>query len=294
MKKHLFFLLAFLCLIIFANAQTPDANGIVYVTPSGGGNGSSWGSATSNLQGAINANGVSKVFVAVGNYPSPTNGFVMKNNVAIYGGFNPGAGITTLAHNRIMPTETTEGAVLTGDDERRVIYNDNNGLNSSAVLDGFTISRGTAKTMIGMGDTGGGIFNYYSSPTLRNLVVKLCYGATAGGGIANINSSSVISNTLFLSNGSGKGAAVYSQNSNTVINYTVFKSNASSQDYGSAIYTDGGTATLTNSLMAENYYNFWVISAGSANITFNNVTLVGRFNASMVMDTRNKIGRAHV
>ncbi|WP_293298729.1 T9SS type A sorting domain-containing protein [Pedobacter sp. UBA4863] len=287
MQKALsFLLLAFLFSIFTVSAQTPDANGIVYVTENGTGNGSSWGSATNNLQGAINASGTSKVFVAVGNYPSPTNGFVMKNNVEIYGGFNLGAGITTLAHNRIMPTETTEATVLNGDGDRRVIYNDNNGLSSSAVLDGFTIKGGTARTMIGLGDTGGGIFNYYSSPTLRNLVVKSGYAATAGGGIANINSSSVISNTSFLSNSSDKGGAVYNQYANAVFNNVIFKSNSSSAG-GSAIYTNGGTATVTNALITGNYQNFAVVSTGSATTTLNNVTIAKNIQAGTILQILN-------
>ncbi len=65
---------------LFSNAQiTPDANGIVYVTEAGTGDGHGWDHATHDLQGAINS-GATKVFVAVGNYdvPSP-HSFVMKD-----------------------------------------------------------------------------------------------------------------------------------------------------------------------------------------------------------------------
>src|SRR5690606_8249016 len=48
---------------------TPDSNGIIYVkeTATGEENGNSWANATADLHGAIKANGVQKVFVAVGN-----------------------------------------------------------------------------------------------------------------------------------------------------------------------------------------------------------------------------------
>src|SRR6218665_1998397 len=93
MQRPSLFFKIFLTLILFlpgffADAQTPDANGIVYVTHNGTGDGSSWGSPTSNLHHAINAPGAKKVFVAIGPYKVGSTSFVMKNGVEIYGGFN--------------------------------------------------------------------------------------------------------------------------------------------------------------------------------------------------------------
>src|SRR5690606_37941053 len=142
---------------------------IIYVktAASGNGDGSSWNDATSNLQGAINATDVTKVFVAIGNYdvPSP-NSFVMKNGVEIYGGFDPLNNITDLTHNRILPNHgVSEGSVLNGKNERPVIWNYQNGVTETAVLDGFTIKNGynTANSA--------GIMNNGTSPTLRNLLI---------------------------------------------------------------------------------------------------------------------------
>lgn len=270
MQKHLFFLLAFLCLIIFANAQTPDANGIVYVTPSGGGNGSSWGSATSNLQGAINANGVSKVFVAVGNYNAPTNSFDMKGNVAIYGGFNPSAGITTLAHNRVMPNPAnSQGSILNGNNERTVVkchalVEDGEG---AAILDGFTVTGGNNTD----GQQAGGIDIFSTNPNLvlNNLVIK---GNTAFTGSAiRVKSSSVhavLKNSVITGNTATYASAIelVYQGKLHCVNVTVANNTTSSQTGAQSFtvssdcslvfensivygyYTDYGGLTINNSL----------------------------------------------
>src|SRR5690606_19664820 len=175
--------LVLLLLSFIGNAQTPDANGIVYVKPTatGSGNGSSWANATANLKGAIAAAGVTKVYVASGYYHvgSPPSSFSMKNGVEIYGGFNPVNDETDwttrfLPNKRTgdiqinpaseMPGSVLSAAPLVGQSPPSVIAN--SGLNNSAVLDGFTV--------IGGGDfvaNGGGIYNSNSSPTLRNLLI---------------------------------------------------------------------------------------------------------------------------
>src|SRR5690606_9269622 len=77
----------------------PDSNGIVYVkeTASGEGNGSTWENATSELHTAIHGEGTQKVFAAVGNYPVGNKSFIMRNNVEIYGGFDPDGGVRNLS-----------------------------------------------------------------------------------------------------------------------------------------------------------------------------------------------------
>src|SRR5690606_4473176 len=98
---------------------TPDGEGIVYVKEGATGDGSGWAAATGNLQGAIDAAGTQQVWVAVGNYDVPTpNSFVMKNGVAIYGGFDPDNGIADRDDERILPNRgTAEGSVLNGKGE---------------------------------------------------------------------------------------------------------------------------------------------------------------------------------
>jgi|GEM_PF-349683 len=263
--------LALFC-AFFAHAQITPTSGIVYVKANGSGNGSGWNSATGDLQAAINANGVTKVFVAIGNYPSPAAGFVMKNNVAIYGGFDPANGITTLAHNRILPTEDIEGAILNGESTKRIITNDNNGLNNTAILDGFTIRNGYANGF-GREGVGGGIYNNNSSPTFFNLVIRNNLASNSGGGIANFNSPIILNNTLFLGNNAIIGGGIFNQGSNTSLSNVIFKGNTSGNMGGVAIYSAGGTTTVTNALITGNYQLYYITSASNANIILNNVTI---------------------
>src|SRR5690606_5645674 len=125
---------------LYVRAQiVADTDGIVYVNinvTGSDGSGSSWDNATTDLQGAIDVPGPHMVFVATGNYniPSPSS-FVMRDKVAIYGGFDPDHGISTLADARILPSSAGvgRGSVLNGMNERPVIWNYDNGLTSLAI-----------------------------------------------------------------------------------------------------------------------------------------------------------------
>lgn len=265
MKKLLsLFLFAFLCSVFLANAQTPDANGIVYVKPTATGtaNGNSWINATADLQGAINVTGVSKVFVAVGNYNVGSNSFIMKNGVEIYGGFNP-VGNTTDWNTRTLPQKGMgDGSVLNGQSTRNVIWNvftAANPMDNTAVLDGFTIMNGKGSTDYG----GAGIRNIYASPTLRNLMVKnnsipisLIGAVSYGGGIYNENSSPIITNAVLKGNGADYGSGVANKNSSSVfINVSISgntRSGSSDIFYGAGMNNEAANVTLINVTIAHN------------------------------------------
>lgn len=274
-----FVVMAFL-LCLSANAQTPDANGIVYVTENGTGNGSSWADATSDLHNAIHASGVTQVFVATGNYNVGANSFVMKNNVEIYGGFDPDNGITDLTHDRILPSSGGVGgggSVLNGQNTRPVVWNvftSGTALNTSAVLDGFTV-------MNGLGNTdGGGIRNIYASPTLRNLVVKnnslSSTFDTYGGGIFNgAYCSPVITNVIIKGNTAKFGGGLFT-NGNTcepVLTNVLIVDNIGTlaSQYGGAY--ESGKATYTNVTIAGNTAKQLYVN--NSNTQLNNVIVWG-------------------
>ncbi|WP_157603363.1 choice-of-anchor Q domain-containing protein [Spirosoma telluris] len=138
---------------------------VVFVTQNGAGlqNGSNWANAFAGtaLQTAINTATTcgAQVWVAQGLY-KPTTGtnrsisFVMKPGVAIYGGFRGTEGQLgdrpTIIPIADQPSSSTLSGDLSGDDgpdfannadnSYHVIKNDNNGLDNTAVLDGFVIS----------------------------------------------------------------------------------------------------------------------------------------------------------
>lgn len=111
--------------------EVPTSPSIRYVKPvaTGTGDGTSWPNASGDLQAMINASSSAcgdTVLLAVGTYKpnrradnvtivTPNdrdNAFVLKNNIKIYGGFDPTNGIDDLADNRIFGSN---GTILSGD-----------------------------------------------------------------------------------------------------------------------------------------------------------------------------------
>ncbi len=236
-------------------------DGIIYVKPAATllGNGDSWANATGNLHDAIHTAGVEKVFVAVGTYTVGEHSFIMKNGVEIYGGFDPERGITDLSHDRIMPDPANGGgSVLDGEGERPVIWNvfgsEAEGINRSAVLDGFTITNG-------LHPTGGGIRNVFASPRLNNLVIRNNTAGVSGAGIYNDSSSPLITNTVIYSNGIAgnniSGAGIYNGGNSApeIVNVTIAGNILYSpvgSSNGSGMYSINSSPKVYNSIFWNN------------------------------------------
>jgi hypothetical protein len=225
----------------------PDANGISYVKPAatGLGNGSSWADATGLLQLAIDGTNVQKVYVATGNYPVGNHSFIMKNNVEIYGGFNPVSN-TTDWNTRTLPNKGMgDGSVLDGQNVRPVIWNYNNGLSTTALLDGFTLMNGT-------GSDGGAMHNYNTAPAFNNLVIRN-NSATRAGGIYNRTASITLSNAVIKDNtASNDGGGMYNvTNSSPVMTNVAFTGNTANNGAGMYNRTNS-SPVLVNALIADN------------------------------------------
>lgn len=189
----------------FQGAATPIP-GIRYVKSGSSGSGTSWTDASGNLQAMINAEGVLQVWVAKGTYLPTGDGLTLKNGVAIYGGF-PNTGNPVFANRDWSLNET----ILDGNNERTVVYNkftSGNQLTTTAILDGFTITKGfNTNTQANGYNSGGGFFNEFASPTLSNLLIKANSGGN-GGGICNTSSSPLIKNTIITGNKGIQGAGI--------------------------------------------------------------------------------------
>lgn len=271
----------------YENIIGPDANGIIYVNTavSGTGSGDSWTNAMADLHGAIHVAGVKKVFVATGNYNVGDHSFVMKNGVEIYGGFVPGSGITDLAHARIMPSSSalssSRGSILNGQGARPVIWNvftEQNPLDNTAVLDGFTITGGVGSS--GPPAVGGGFYNVYASPVLTNLVVR-DNAATSGGGMLNVSSSPSISNSVFSGNVCYyAGGAIFNRHSNPVLtNVTIAHNRGEGDDQlGTGIFNESSFPGIYNSILWGN------VSMGS-----NSAARADMFNSSSTPTLKNSI-----
>ena len=277
-------------------------------------NGTSWADAFTDLQSALAATSSGEeIWVAAGTY-KPTSGtdrtvsFVLKNGVAVYGGF---AGIETLLSQRNHETNIT---VLSGDignvndnsdNSYHVVVGSNT--NYSAVLDGFTVTGGNANQS--QLDTGGGMLNYRGSPTVSNVLFSANSAGLGGGmynggdpGLINDGSHPVLMNVVFDGNSAIEGGGMENQfySSPTLTNVT-FRSNTAIRSGGGMLnnsYSNpvlmnvtfsgnsasggGGMAngqsspTLTNVTFKDNsatdigggLYNLYVSSLSITNVTF--------------------------
>ena len=158
-------------------------------------NGTSWADAYPDLHDAITSAGPGNdIWVASGTYSPTGNGtgwyrhFILKDGVEIYGGFDGTEipGIFDLHTRNLLANET----ILHGCNNRfHVIWN--TGVDTTALLDGFTITAGKAN-----GDplypnlphpySGAGMYNDGSSPRIDNCKFYSNMATDLGGGMYNI------------------------------------------------------------------------------------------------------------
>ena len=247
-------------------ACCPSGNTLfVNVSATGAKNGTSWLDAYTSLQSALNSTcPISQIWLAQGTYKPTTTtdrsiSFPMKNNLAIYGGFN---GTETLLSQRNWVTNVTTlsgdiGAAGSADNSYNVVKNFNNNLNSTAILDGFTITGGNANggniVPTSNLNCGGGMYNSQSSPRITNCIFtgNSAIGATSagGGGMFNYNNASPsISKCSFIGNSAttGGGGLHNNYSCSPVITDCIFTSNTSSGFGGGINNYSSSNPTITN------------------------------------------------
>jgi len=239
-------------------------NSIAYVNASvaSSGDGTTWGTAFKTLQEALTAANtcanVTQIWVAQGTYyptadasgnlapaDARTKTFVMKNNLAIYGGFpNDGTGSMANRNWTINPT-ILSGEIQQDNDASNnsynVIRNYSTSLTSTAVLDGFTITGGNAPS-----SWGGGMLNFESSPSLSNITFS-GNSAEFGGGMFNHNSTPSLSNVTFSGNSAEFGGGMFNEASTagaSLSNVTFLGNSATTK--GGGMFNTGTSPSLTN------------------------------------------------
>jgi serine protease len=212
-----------------ANTPLPDIRAaffdlinVIYVDASatGANDGSSWTNAYTLLPSALAVASPGTVInVAEGTYwPSfldgpRTDSFLLQNGVALLGGFPSGGWIrdpetyTSYLSGNIAVDANDSYHVVTG-----------SGTDSTAILDGFTVSYARADG-ISPHDVGGGILIQNGSPTIRNTTFRL--------------------------NTAGKGAGAYVFGGTPRFLDVTFSDNASTGS-GGGLYHDAGTSSLNN------------------------------------------------
>lgn len=235
----------------------------------GANDGTSWADAfqgTDGLRAAlVPATAGDEIWVAAGRYEPTAStsrlvSFLMENGVTILGGF---AGGETAADQRDFVTNETilsgdlagnDGPGGTGIAENSAHVVSGNSTNSTAILDGFTISGGNANFTVDPNERGGGLLMINNSnPTVRNCRVINNRCVFGGGACYTRQSSPTWINCVFEDNigGSFGGAFDCATNCNPVYRDCTFRGNSANRAGGVEVFGNS-SATLTNCLFDSN------------------------------------------
>ena|GEM_PF-1176658 len=249
--------------------------------------GSSWENAFKELYDAldwVDSNGIAgEIWVAAGTYLPNTNGladpreatFQLINGVRVYGGFWGDEDPTTfdLGDRNTELYETILSGDIPGDNAYHVVTG--SGTDATAMLDGFTITAGSANGA-NPDDTGGGMYNNAGSPTVVHCTFT-DNSAAYGGGLGNTNASSpTLSECTFNENSASTYGGAVSNYSNCSPTMTdcLFAGNSAGSS-GGAVRTYTGAPRLTNCVFSGNYsinYNGGAMYNHECALTLTNCT----------------------
>ena len=251
----------FLAMLVLMISGFPLGRVRLYVNAysEGDGSGTSWEDAITDLQTALDqAEEGIEIWVAYGSYTPTQNGdrsasFHLKNGVKIYGGF---FGDETSLDQRVkglIPSILSGniGSIFMTDDNSYHVVNGSD-TDSSALLDGFTISDGTAS------DYGAGMVLINGSPTLvdvtfTNNQVTGPAEIGAGAGLYSQGGSPSLREVTFEQNSiSGvdiaQGGGMYSQGGSPILVDVAFRENTAASGSGGGLYIQDGSPSLFNLL----------------------------------------------
>ena len=295
--------------ILNSAASCPQGN-VLYVNRNATGNnsGSSWQNAMTSLKNALlsTCSSITQIWVAKGTYKPTINtnrdsAFTMKNNLAIYGGF---AGTETQLSQRNWFTNKT---ILSGDigtlnnsndNVFNIVRNDNNGLNNTAIMDGFTITGGNANKGTFVGNRGGGVNNYLSTPSFFNCIITANNAMEYGGGMFNQGTAPLVVNSVFAGNTALYGGGLYNEDAATKLVNCSFSGNIAFAE-GGAISTYGAVVPqITNSILWGNSSGIRNAGGSAPTITYSIVqggyTGMGNLNTDPLFILQPAPGLANV
>lgn len=291
--------------LFFSTLSSAQTRYYVNQTVAASGDGKSWGAAFKNLSEAITVASSSvadEIWVAKGTYNPNTNlygtrfdppsfsysmAYFIKKPVKIYGGF---IGTETALTQRNWETNETilSGNINDAADSTDNIYHVLLIMGTEAsplenvIVDGFTIRDGYANVITSLtvdgnvvyAYNGGGIYNIYASPQLKNLKVIKNVGFV-GGGIHNKNSSPVIDNCQILQNYSGSsGGGIYNLNGSPLIRNTLIEGNIVNNIGGGGIDNASSDVTIINSSIRNNKASKGGgVSSSGGHVTMENVLI---------------------
>lgn len=261
---------------------------IHYVKPGGSGDCLSWVTAC-DLQTAL-AKIPDQIWAAAGVYKPTTTtdrevSFELESGVKIFGGFPADGGEWETRDWEANPTTLSGDIGIEGDpsdNSYHVVSAD--GVNRLAVLDGFTITGGYAADFsIFPNNTGGGMYNQNSSPTLSNLKF-IRNTAYWGAGMYNDQSSPELTNVSFTLNNildGVSGATMYNVNqSSPTLTDVTFSSNGNDYEGGAAMSNETQSSPVLKNVTFTDNLGGGMTNQASSNPTLSNVIFSG--NSSMI------------
>ena len=301
--KRIILFISLLLTFVFVQAQN-----IRYVKSSGTGNGSSWANASGDIQLMIDYSNVGdQVWIAGGTYLLSAT-IEMKDGVNVYGGF-AGAELDTESRQRsdldsngtTEPWEFTYATVLDGQNERRVL-NQENDFTIETIWDGITITKG--RTSQDFYNRGGGAYIRANTKLINSIIYNNaayitgnCYGA----GICNYGGT--IAHCLIYGNKMSGGEITVSfgvgiHNYQGTVSHCIIRENIASST--TSIIRGGGIhnyqGTVSHCIISENsisvtYYNACGGGLYNDNGTISNCTVSGNIATSANNSTGNSYAR---
>ncbi len=233
-----------------------------------------------------------QIYVAIGTYlPAyhagdgsyATNGdrlnaFVLVSNVQLYGGFDPANGVEGPEDTRILPDADNpgQGTVLSGDLEGDDHEEDFDGHAENAYhvviaagdlgvagMEGFVITGGAASGDVGSSltvngitvssEAGGGMFNFFSSPSLTDCLFWR-NAAIRGGGMSNSGSASkpLLTRCTFRGNFAESGAGMTNMQAEPQLTGCMFSENSARQAGGGMYNSMQAKPSVTTTIFKQN------------------------------------------
>ncbi len=211
--------------------------------------------------------------------------FQLKNGVALYGGFAglgaPDPNLRDIVLNKTtlsgdlngngtlaactQDSECNANGELCADDGFCIIAGNNaensfhvltgSGTDATAILDGFMIDGGNADATEGLARSGGGMINFFGSPTVTNCTFSGNSASNSGGGMDNLFSSPTVTNCTFSGNSAFGGGGMYNFSSSPTVTNCTFSGNAV-KSYGAGLYNVQSTPTVSNCIFRGNTADF--------------------------------------
>ena len=224
-----------------------DEHGIIYVSPDGTGDGSSWQQATSELQLAIYKCHVGDytVWVKEGHYYgffANKYAFNLTRGCQLYGGFK---GDEPFDYDLSLRDFDAHPSVLDGNQVQGVVDVVTFSEHDRVLIDGFTIQNGNASP--------GGGFRSINTVTIRNCKICHNYSNSYGGGLtqsSNINGTLIVEDCEFFDNEARtNGGAIYDYGRATFRRCKIHDNSAKQKGGGVFCFTKATSSYINCSIM---------------------------------------------